>query len=209
VNKTIGSPTVTAPSIDSAPASDGRLPLPWIFRQRGILANLPLVFALFWTSGRTANATLAWSLGLSLISLGTAVRVWAQSHIHHHWDIPLRLTNSGPYQMVRNPLYIGNTLIIVGATVCSRLLWLAPVALVWCALVYSLVVRYEEKGLLKANGEPYRQYLAQVPRWLPRTLKHPNLVNQYTGKSILAEAHCVLVVLPFVLKDYLVFRLHF
>ena len=182
--------------------------LAWIFRQRGILANLPLIFALFWTGGETYNVRRAWTLGLALVLLGFAVRVWAQSHIHHrltplHRPDRMKFTGTGPYSMMRNPLYIGNTLIIVGATACSKLLWLMPISLVWCALVYSLTVRHEESVLPGLYGQPYLEFLAAVPRWLPRraSLREPGFFNEYTAKAMLAELHCFLVVLPFFFKD--------
>jgi protein-S-isoprenylcysteine O-methyltransferase Ste14 len=182
----------------------GRL-LGGIFRQRGLLANVPLFFALFWTRGEVNAPLLCWGLGVGLLLLGVAVRVWAQSHIRHRLVVPMQLTWTGPYRLVRNPLYIGNTLIIVGATVFSRLLWLAPLALIWCAIVYSLVVRYEEGFLAELYGEPYRQFLARVPRWLPRLsgFQKPDFSNQYLGRAVRAELHCFLVLLPFLIKGTL------
>lgn len=175
----------------------------WVFRQRGILANLPLIFALFWTRGEVHDPVLTWSLGLGLLLLGFAVRVWAQQHIHHRLVKTLEFTYTGPYKLIRNPLYIGNTLIIVGATVFSKLLWLVPVSLLWCVIFYSIIVNYEENGLAKHFGEPYIQYKARVPRWFPRLsdLKDIHFVNEYFGRSVVAELHCFLIILPFLLKD--------
>jgi len=177
----------------------------WVSQRRGLLANVPLFFALFWRRGEVDAPLLTWSLGLILLLMGVAVRIWAQSHILHRLVKSMQLTGTGPYQMVRNPLYIGNTLIIVGATVFSKLLWLAPLSLLWCAIVYSLVVHYEERNLSQLYGEPYRQYLAQVPRWFPRlsSLKKPDFTNQYSARAVRAELHCFLVILPFLLKDML------
>src|ERR1700749_2464953 len=92
--------------------------LTWIFTWRGTLTSIPLLFALVWTRGETDDPRLTWSLGIAIMLLGTAVRIWAQQHIHHQWKKPAPLTGSDPYQMGRNPLYDVNTLLIGGGTVC-------------------------------------------------------------------------------------------
>jgi hypothetical protein len=116
---------------------------------------------------------------------------------------PRQLANTGPYRFVRNPFYIGNILIGVGATVASELLWLAPVTLIWWIAVYSFVIWYEESHLLQQHGEEYRNYMSAVPRWFPRTISFRNveLVNGFFGRSVLAESRCLFALLPFVLKE--------
>jgi steroid 5-alpha reductase family enzyme len=110
---------------------------------------------------------------------------------------------TGPYSFVRNPIYIGNVLICLGATVMSELLWLTPITLIYCWGIYSLAVRYEEAHLLDKYGESYRIYMEKVPRWVPR-VSHPRdirTINEYLGQSIVAEIHCFLLVLAFILKE--------
>ena len=176
----------------------------WVFHHRGIFANVPLVFAFFLTRGETQNTALAWSLGFGFLLLGMAVRVWAQQHIHHRLVKELELTRTGPYQIVRNPLYIGNTLLILGAVAFSKLLWLLPFALLWCVIFYSIIVHYEENGLAKHFGAPYLEYKARVPRWFPHRfprLGDIHFTNEYLGRAVFAELQCFLILIPFVLKD--------
>jgi protein-S-isoprenylcysteine O-methyltransferase Ste14 len=175
----------------------------WVFRHRGAFCLPPVVFALFWFRGATAALYLSWGLGLSLILAGTALRVWAQQHLHHRLKVPLQLTVSGPYQLVRNPLYLGNTVIYVGATLLSRLPWMVPVTLVWCAGVYALVARYEEAVLLANYGQPYADYCARVPRFFPRQLSGRPLVlrNEFLRSAVRSELHCFLIAIPFLLKE--------
>lgn len=115
----------------------------------------------------------------------------------------MQLTTSGPYQFVRNPLYIGNTLVYVGAAVLSELLWLTPIVLLWCAALYSFVVRDEEADLLRLYGGAYSAYRSEVPRWLPRwrTPAPLGLINPHFRAAILSEAHCALIALPFLFKE--------
>src|SRR5215475_900972 len=116
-----------------------------IYRWRGFLAAVPVVFSLFCFVGELENDYVTWPLGLLLFSAGWAMRLWTQKHLGYRLKIQRTMTTSGPYALVRNPIYLGNTLIILGAVTMAEVLWMLPIAVLWCALVYSLVVRYEEQ----------------------------------------------------------------
>jgi protein-S-isoprenylcysteine O-methyltransferase Ste14 len=174
----------------------------WVFRHRGVLAHAPLLLVLFWRRGEVSNAALTWGAGTAFLFAGMALRIWAQSYIHHRLKLPLELTTGGPYQLVRNPLYIGNALICTSATFFARLPWLAPFILVWCFTVYTAVVRYEEGWLGELYGGPYDRYLREVPRWFPRFdgLQSIAFWNEFSPKAVRAELHCLLIALIFGLK---------
>jgi len=177
--------------------------LQWIYRFRGALASPVLVFALVSFSRRTDIPWLIWPLGSGLFVVGLLLRIWAQQHVRYRLRVAKCLTTTGPYAFVRNPIYIGNTLICLGMTVASELLWLVPVALAYCMGLYSLIVRYEEACLFEQYGESYRSYLVAVPRWFPRTIRvsDPGLVNEYLRASVVAEMHCWLFLAPYLLKE--------
>ena len=174
----------------------------WVFRHRGVLTHFPLLLVLFWSRGEVSNTALTWGAGLALLFAGVALRIWAQSYIHHRLKLPLELTTGGPYQLMRNPLYIGNAAICASATCFARLPWLAPFILLWCFAVYSAGVRYEEGWLLELYGGPYERYLREVPRWFPHFdgLRRIALWNEFSPKAIRAELHCLLIALIFGLK---------
>lgn len=174
----------------------------WVFRHRGILAHSSLLVVLFWRHGEVSSTTLMFGVGLALLLAGMALRIWAQSYIHHRLKLPLELTTGGPYQLVRNPLYIGNALVCTSATFFARLPWLAPFILIWCFGIYSLVVRYEEGWLSELYGGPYQRYLREVPRWFPRVsgLRPITLWNEFSPKAVRAELHCLLIALIFGIK---------
>jgi protein-S-isoprenylcysteine O-methyltransferase Ste14 len=174
----------------------------WIYRFRGYLVSPPLIFALIWFHWETEEHFL-WPLGLSLFLLGVTLRIWAQQHLHYRLRIRKSLTMTGPYSFVRNPIYIGNTLICLGLTIISELLWLFPLTLFYCLGIYSLVVRYEESHLLYKYGEAYRRYMVEVPRWLPKVirLKNLGLINEYFHQSIATEIYCLFLLLPYLLKE--------
>jgi protein-S-isoprenylcysteine O-methyltransferase Ste14 len=179
----------------------------WVYRLRAILLTPPLVFAAFLPRFEVENDLLVWPLAISIFCVGLAIRVWGQQHLHYtlRKTRPRQLVTTGPYRFVRNPLYVGNIVIGVGATIASEVIWLAPVTLIWWIVVYSFVVRYEESHLLEQHGEEYRKYMAEIPRWFPRhlSLKRAELINSFFGRSLLIETRCVWALAPFILKEIL------
>jgi len=146
-----------------------------------------------------------WPVGIGLVLVGMAIRIWSQQHVRYRMKVARDLTTSGPYSFVRNPVYIANMVIWSGAVVASGLLWFTPIALVYWLGVYCVVVRHEESRLLEKYGEAYRQYVADVPRWFPRLgrLADLEMVNKYFVKAVAVEIHCPLILVPYVLKDFM------
>ena len=146
----------------------------WLFRQRTWLP-LPLVAALLVIPPPAEDAAHAvqslWITGALVVAAGEAIRLWAVLHIgaisRTRSDRLGPLVASGPFAHVRNPLYLGNILLWTGFAIAARLVWLAPIIIVLLALEYHAIVRWEEGLLAGRIGEPYRQYVARVPRWLP------------------------------------------
>lgn len=177
--------------------------LKWVYRMRGFLVAVPILVATFCFHAET-ESDLIWPVGIFFFLCGFGLRIWAQQHLHYRIKIHKVLTTTGPYAYVRNPIYMGNILILLAATVVSELLWLAPITLLYSFAVYSFVVRYEESHLLKKYGEPYQHYLEKVPRWIPKGFspeKAFGLTTPYLRQSLLAEIHCLLILLPLLLKE--------
>ncbi len=175
----------------------------WIYRFRTYLACVPLIFALAWNDYEIEAEGLIWPIGIGIFLVGVALRIWAQQHLHHRLKVHKQLTTTGPYQFVRNPLYIGNMMICLSATLVSELVWLVPLTLFWCAMTYSIVIRYEEARLLNKYGDAYRRYLLEVPRWFPKMarLESLELVNKYLYRAVLVELPCLLIMFPYVIKE--------
>jgi protein-S-isoprenylcysteine O-methyltransferase Ste14 len=102
---------------------------------------------------------------------GESVRLWA---VHHIGVISRTrserlgpLIDTGPFSLVRNPLYLGNILLWLGFTFSALLLWLAPLVALLLAFEYHAIVRWEERLLESRLGAAYRAYMDRVPRWLP------------------------------------------
>ncbi|NIA14642.1 MAG: hypothetical protein GWP08_11230 [Nitrospiraceae bacterium] len=181
-----------------------RDPYHFVYKLRGILMVPPAAFAMLVSFHETQLDAVRWPLGLGVFLLGVFVRVWAQMHLHYRLRTRKHLTMTGPYAIVRNPIYIANTLILLALTILSGLLWFVPVMLVWCMTVYHFVVRREEAHLLKKYGAPYANYLDTAPRWLPRMAQNGSEradVAHFLAPSIVAELHCLLWLLPVIGKE--------
>ena len=177
----------------------------WVYRFRNYLVSLPLILAFVINHYEVEAHGFIWPLAVVTVLAGIALRIWGQQHLHYRMGMPKQLTTTGPYGFVRNPLYIGNTIMCAGATIASELLWLAPITIIWCFGVYSFVVRYEEGHLAEKYGDRYRRYLLKVPRWFPNELRFKNLDlingNLYRVASI--ELPGVLILIPYIIKEIL------
>lgn len=175
----------------------------WVYRYRGYLVIPLLIFTLTCFHWETEEEGFILLLGICLLLIGVILRIWAQQHLHYRLKVKKLLTTTGPYFFVRNPMYLGNILIFLGATVISELLWFVPITFFYCLGVYSLVVRYEEAHLLEKYGESYWRYKTEVPRWLPKIMcfKPKGFINEYLYQSIVVESPSLLLLLLYMLKE--------
>jgi len=74
----------------------------------------------------------------------------------------------GFHRFVRNPMYIGVSLIIAGQAWLFHSFPLIVYLAFFAAAVHLFVVFYEEPTLRKRFGEEYARYCASVPRWIPK-----------------------------------------
>jgi protein-S-isoprenylcysteine O-methyltransferase Ste14 len=78
------------------------------------------------------------------------------------------LVTTALHRYVRNPMYIGVALVIVGEAVLFRKPHLAEYAAVMLLIAHTFVVLYEEPTLHRQFGESYDAYRRSVPRWIPK-----------------------------------------
>ncbi len=79
-----------------------------------------------------------------------------------------RLVVSGLYRWVRNPMYVGDLVVLAGEAVLFRSGGIAVYgAAVWWVFD-TFIRRYEEPTLRRWHGTEYAVYCGRVGRWLPR-----------------------------------------
>ena len=114
-------------------------------------------------------------VGIIMSVLGLALALWCVlifaivgKGTPAPFDPPRRLVVRGPYRVVRNPMYLGAGLALVGAAVfydSSALWWFVGGFLL---VVYLFILGYEEPILRQSFGEEYEEYTKRVGRFLPR-----------------------------------------
>lgn len=183
----------------------GKNRLRLIYQQRGLLLVPPFVFMTLCTWKEVEQDGLTFALGGVCFVAGWCLRVWSQMHLHYRLKVHKALTTTGPYAYVRNPCYVANTLLLTAVAFLSELYWFIPLMLIYCATVYSLVVRYEEDKLTKQYGILYANYCTQVARWFPKLRSLPEnsctRMRKFLRPSILAEMPNLLLVIPFLIKE--------
>jgi protein-S-isoprenylcysteine O-methyltransferase Ste14 len=128
------------------------------------------------------NATV-YSLvtGFLIAVIGELIRLWgvnwAGSETRTTGEVGgTFLIVKGPFAHVRNPLYLGNILIYIGLGVMSYALfpYLQIFALIFFSIQYYLIVKVEEEYLLKTFGDDFKDYVKNVPRFIPRLNRYEN-----------------------------------
>ncbi len=118
-------------------------------------------------------APLARWLGWALIVVGFGLVFWAIAALRRRGTNILpnraagRLVTDGPFAFTRNPIYLGNTIAIVGLGVAASSAWFIVAALFAAKLVEILAIRREEAHLALRFGSEWVDYAARTPRWLP------------------------------------------
>ena len=105
----------------------------------------------------TCGAVLAAACILTFVFVGHGTQA--------PFDPPRRLVASGPYSVLRNPMYAGGALAMAGAA-CYYQSWalLAYVA-AFVVATHLFVVACEEPALRRSFGRDYEIYCQATPRW--------------------------------------------
>jgi len=125
-----------------------------------LLPGVSLPGGLRWAGGGVlalAGAALLASFNTAFTRKGTAVEPWKPT---------TAIVTSGPYQVTRNPAYLGMALVYVGIALLSGALWvLVPLPLVLVVIDRAVIAR-EERYLERKFGREYLDYKTGVRRWI-------------------------------------------
>jgi protein-S-isoprenylcysteine O-methyltransferase Ste14 len=94
--------------------------------------------------------------GAAIACVGEAVRVWAAGHLEKAREV----TRSGPYRLVRHPLYVGSSLMGAGFVVAAGDLGVAILVAAYLGLMLTAAIRSEERFLRQRFGDEYDRYAA-------------------------------------------------
>ena len=151
----------------------GRVPWARELRIRALIVILAVIlirFGIFRGQGVNTDPWRA-GLGLVLFALGLGFAIWARIHIGRNWGTPMsqkdepELVTSGPYHLVRHPIYSGVLLAGVGTAVALSWLWLIAVVLAGVYFAYSAKV--EERNMATQFPDAYPAYRRSTRMFIP------------------------------------------
>jgi protein-S-isoprenylcysteine O-methyltransferase Ste14 len=115
------------------------------------------------------------AVGIALISVGACVLlvcVWEFARSGRGTlapvDAPRELVVQGLYRYVRNPMYVGVAIILLGELLLVRSTAFLMYAAAWFIIVNVFVILYEEPALRRRFGGSYDEYTRRVHRWIPQ-----------------------------------------
>lgn len=121
-----------------------------------------------------ANQLWFWA-SLGVASAGALVRIVTSGYaalgtsgVAKDAAIAAELNTTGPYSLVRNPLYLGRILNFTGLAMLSGSWTYGALVFLISVLVYERISVYEEEFLRKEFGEAHTRWAANVPFLLPR-----------------------------------------
>ena len=137
--------------------STTRIPLPWLYLQ-------------FWPAG-------LWPfwLGAVVTIAGLLLAIWAREHLGSNWSRSVtikqdhELITTGPYAVVRHPIYTGILTGFLGMAIAiSQLRGLIVFVLIF--LAFWIKLRMEEQWMRSQFGEAYESYAHQTAALVPYLL---------------------------------------
>ena len=167
--------THTAPT----PASGGLVRAgEFLFRWRNLIFPIVLLGVGFGTRPRIAGGSMQMDHAVDVVGFmvslsGQALRVvviglayitrggqnrqlWANA-----------LVEGGVFAHCRNPLYVGNVLILTGLAIVHGGWAMYLLVLPFFGFAYTAIVMAEEQYLRRRFGDAYVRYCERVPRWVP------------------------------------------
>lgn len=111
-------------------------------------------------------------IGIGLGLAGIALMAWAAATLRRHRTTILphkrveQLVTDGPFGYRRNPIYLADVLLLLGAAELTKNIWFVILAPLFAGLVTWLAILPEERHLEARFGEAYRAYKARTRRWI-------------------------------------------
>jgi S-adenosylmethionine-diacylglycerol 3-amino-3-carboxypropyl transferase len=106
----------------------------------------------------------------AFVLLASLIRMWAGSILTSKTVMAFKVQNSkltisGPYNFVRNPIYFADLIAFTSLSCCLR-----PIGLLIPVLIcfhYYQLIKYEEEKLIARFGKEYEEYIHSVPGLIP------------------------------------------
>ena len=121
-----------------------------------------------WVPTRSTAVGIA---GLVVCIAGLGLAVWARRHLGRNWGTPMslkeghELVTTGPYRLVRHPIYAGILTAVMGSTLVAGGFWLVLFLVAAPFFVYS--AKTEERLMMQQFPETYPDYKKRTYALIP------------------------------------------
>ena len=115
----------------------------------------------------------ALAVGLLLVWLGLALSEWARRELGRHYhpvvaiDEAHAVITSGPYRVIRHPIYAGRLLCLVGFGLAMQNGLSVGACFVLPLAGFAARIIVEERALRDATGDDYARYMTTTRRLVP------------------------------------------
>ena len=137
------------------------------------------IFLGYWLAHTEAWADTSWhpvilfAVGIASMMIGVAFRFYAISILGKYFSMRLAIqpgqivVQDGPYRWIRHPSYTGALITLFGVGLALGN-WLSLIVILVAGFIgYSYRAMVEERTLLVALGDPYREYMKHTKRFIP------------------------------------------
>lgn len=110
-------------------------------------------------------------IGLGLAVAGQAFRIYAAGFIFKN----KQLASTGPYALVRHPLYLGNFMILIGFTIAAANWYVAAAVAVFFLVWYPAAIAYEDSKLENIFEDEWRAWSKNIRAIIPGRFRWTDL----------------------------------
>lgn len=114
------------------------------------------------------------AVGVIVFLSGLGLAVWARICLGRNWGMPMtqkdepELVTSGPYHLIRHPIYSGILLGVLGTALATNIYWLIAFGILGAYFIYSATV--EERILTSSFPTTYPTYKSETKMLIPYLL---------------------------------------
>lgn len=146
------------------------------------------------SAGSSATSQTWFGAAIALGLIGLAVRAIAlafapegtSSRDTHQLRAP-SLNTTGMYSVVRNPLYLGNALLWLGAVASLGLWWLVVLVALLYWLYIERVILVEESFLEREFGRQFTDWAAKTPAFVPNPARWRPAAGRFSWRRLSTE----------------------
>jgi protein-S-isoprenylcysteine O-methyltransferase Ste14 len=130
-----------------------------------------VLLRIFRAGSLAVHSPILQAVGVILFVSGLGLAVWARIYLGRNWGMPMtqkdepELVTSGPYHLVRHPIYSGILLAVLGTSLATEIYWLIALGVMGTYFIHSAKV--EEKIMTASFPGTYPNYRARTKMLIP------------------------------------------